>query len=662
MAIDRSSATYRGLVKLFHFLNEAGIIGFFKRYPSIYRPIHRMIVDATRTRGLVNYGVVSNRHMVATIDAYGILANLYWPSIGEKEHVHRMFAGLGIRHSKKEKGYKYTPPESWTVNSRYAPRGLVLRTETRNPHHGVNMLVRDFVDIESDVVVREYFVQNRKQFEKLEIIFAFAEDMYINEDSRGDIIECVRESDCILHGKDDAWFAIGADAATSNMELGKTIEELLGISTAVRQSKPPNAAFTIDLGELSPGRISALSVFVCAGKTRKEALSSLSRSRALGSERMRVKSVDWWEAWRPGARGLALRGTRKRLFEASAKVMGALFDDRYGSIIASPIGPDMPDYRYVWPRDGTYVAVALDLLGKHEGPRAFYEHLFGLNGIRTDGRLEQRYRSDWTKAPTFGVQVDQMGTVLWGAWFHYLTTKDDAFIRKNWLALRALANAIMPSSDGLPPRSVDLWEEYKSNHVYALASSFGGLTCAHALSSTLGEDDDQAMKWRDACVLMRVNVEKFWSNDGFFIKSLNPRIDHVDTSALGLSIPFGMLSVDDDRMVSTAKRIEERLKFSNGGIGRFEHDGFYGGNPWIITTLWLGLYHAARGEEERARSLLGWVESSALTDSLLLPEQIDRDENTPVAAVPLNWSHAMYVISVFALNGHVPFVEYQGSI
>jgi GH15 family glucan-1,4-alpha-glucosidase len=336
------------------------------------------------------------------------------------------------------------------------------------------------------------------------------------------------------------------------------------------------------------------------------------------------------------------------------KILGILYDEKEGSMIASPMGPDMPDYRYVWARDSTYASVALDLLGKHEETRKFYETFCNLDEVKKNGRIEQRYRTNWKPAPTFGVQLDQAGTLIWGIFVHYKLTNDIDFLRRNLSAIKALARTLLPKPDGLPERTIDLWEEYKSNHVYTFASAYGGLFCASQILDELHEEKNDFL---EGCIRYRNTLNKFW-NGRYFIKSLNPRIEHVDASALGLALPFGIIQVSDERMVYTAEYIENKLRYPNGGIGRFEHDSFYGGNPWIVTTCWLGMYYALLGKKDSARNLIKWVESSALSDTFLLPEQIDREEDIPVSAVPLNWSHAMYVISINVLNGNIPFLNY----
>ncbi|MCL4425676.1 MAG: hypothetical protein M1299_05875 [Firmicutes bacterium] len=124
----------------------------------------------------------------------------------------------------------------------------------------------------------------------------------------------------------------------------------------------------------------------------------------------------------------------------------------------------------------------------------------------------------------------------------------------------------------------------------------------------------------------------------------------VDCSLLGLSYPFLLLNPGDPRMVSTARAIEEYLSAPGvGGIRRYQSDRYRGGNPWIICTLWLGLYQAQLGRLGDAAQALQWAMQNR-NHLDLLPEQVDREKGGPAWVVPLTWSHAMFVLLVRELQ------------
>lgn len=189
-----------------------------------------------------------------------------------------------------------------------------------------------------------------------------------------------------------------------------------------------------------------------------------------------------------------------------------------------------------------------------------------------------------------------------------------------------------------------------------------------------------AEAWRKAASQLREAIEKsFWSPEWKrFVRSVRVKLngwgdEHTDAkvwlqmndksitrdytlldgtldiSLLGLSIPFDILPPGDPRMVSTAELVEEKLTVhGTGGLMRYEYDGYIGGNPWVLTTLWAALYHISRRSYSRAREYLDWAVKSA-TEQDLLPEQVDKTTGKPAWVIPLTWSHAMFVLVIDGL-------------
>jgi len=134
-----------------------------------------------------------------------------------------------------------------------------------------------------------------------------------------------------------------------------------------------------------------------------------------------------------------------------------------------------------------------------------------------------------------------------------------------------------------------------------------------------------------------------------FIKTAVPRNENLDISLLSLSYPFDVLPANDEKMKKTAAAIESAFKFKSGGLGRYPFDQYYGGNPWILTTLWLALYYEKASELRKAEQLIRWALDHS-TELGLLSEQVDKESGAPVSAIPLAWSHAFFILSVLDLQ------------
>ena len=119
---------------------------------------------------------------------------------------------------------------------------------------------------------------------------------------------------------------------------------------------------------------------------------------------------------------------------------------------------------------------------------------------------------------------------------------------------------------------------------------------------------------------------------------------------------YAGLELKDERLLGTAKHIEERLLDSSpsGGVLRYENDNYFltkhqfKGNPWVVSTLWLAQYYATAGETEKAQRLLDWALQHELPSGAL-SEQFDPETGASLGVTPLVWSHAEMVNTLLDL-------------
>ena len=124
-----------------------------------------------------------------------------------------------------------------------------------------------------------------------------------------------------------------------------------------------------------------------------------------------------------------------------------------------------PYWRYAWPRDNAFVAVALAATGHTDDALAVLAFLQDVQSA--DGSFQARYLPDASGPPDDrGVQTDATGWSLWGA-SAVIALIDDPVARA--AAARTLAPLIERSTDhildlttdgtALPPASPDYWEK-----------------------------------------------------------------------------------------------------------------------------------------------------------------------------------------------------------
>ena len=414
-----------------------------------------------------------------------------------------------------------------------------------------------------------------------------------------------------------------------------------------------NSALAYDLGEVSSGHPKDSCYIVAAGRDRGSAIVNLETARSLGVSSLMDRSVNHWRLMLE-RRGRAGSGKTAALVERSILTLLLLCDKKTGGIIACPSTD--PDYRYVWPRDAFYASLALDRSGYHEEAGRFY--LWCKEAQDRSGVLHQRYFSSpeligpaW--GPAWGEEIDETASVLWGMTEHLRLTRDRGFLSAVWPFIRDAAWYLVGSVDksGRVRPTMNLWEEKPTRHVYSTSTVAAGLKAASEAASQMNHTTE-AERWDRVSERVKNQfLVEFWDEGlGRFIRTAEPRDVQVDISSLSVSYPFGILADNDPKMVKTAQAIADSFHFPAGGIGRFPSDTNYGGNPWIIPTCWMAIHYSRAGRPAQARALLDWSASHA-TALGLLPEQVDKNNGTVLSAVPLAWSHAMFILASRELAG-----------
>ena len=117
----------------------------------------------------------------------------------------------------------------------------------------------------------------------------------------------------------------------------------------------------------------------------------------------------------------------------------------------------------------------------------------------------------------------------------------------------------------------------------------------------------------------------------------------IDISLLGLVTPFKMFTANDKKILNTIDKIDLTLRTYTGGYLRYENDNYIGGNPWVISNLWMANYYLEQGSRKKAKEAFDFAVKSS-TEHGFLPEQVDNNTLGAKWVIGLGWSHAMFVI------------------
>jgi GH15 family glucan-1,4-alpha-glucosidase len=200
--------------------------------------------------------------------------------------------------------------------------------------------------------------------------------------------------------------------------------------------------------------------------------------------------------------------------------------------------------------------------------------------------------------------------------------------------------------------SYDLWEENEGIHAYSLAAIFSAFenlikmyTCVEPEfeSNRLKLENMRKEKEILEKYLLKIKehiIKNFYDNNKkSFVRSDDGK---MDISLLGLTTPFSVFSPKEKKMMNTVERINLTLRTYTGGYLRYEGDCYAGGNPWVISSLWLSQYYLDIGEKKKARENFAYVVKTA-SELGFLGEQIDNNTLKPAWVIGLGWSHAMFI-------------------
>ena len=120
----------------------------------------------------------------------------------------------------------------------------------------------------------------------------------------------------------------------------------------------------------------------------------------------------------------------------------------------------------------------------------FYKN-FCKNTQSKSGMWEQRFFTDGRLAPSWGYQIDETASVVYGVYQHYLYTKDIKFLKDTLKMCEKAVEYLKKYMDDIleqkyqMPKSYDIWEENEGIHAYSLTSIFAAFTSMIKINETI---------------------------------------------------------------------------------------------------------------------------------------------------------------------------------
>jgi GH15 family glucan-1,4-alpha-glucosidase len=635
---------------------------------------------------------VSNGNLLLNFDADYQIRDVYFPFIGQENHS----KGAPFRFGVWVDGRCSWMGPEWEKDLRYHDDSLVTDVFLKNESLGLELRCHDVVDVDLDVYIKKVEVTNLQGKERQVRLF-FCHDFHLYGNDIGDTAYFDPRTRSIIHYKANRYFLINccksATCGVDHYACGdKEIPGREGIwkdaedgELSGNQISWGSADSAIGIWLHIPPDGKAETLYWIAAGTHYNEVAELNRDMIEKTPDTLIKRTsDYWKAW-------VTKETRSfgdlpqpviDIYNRSLLILRTQIDNR-GAITAANdsdivrFGRDT--YSYMWGRDGAFVAAALAKAGYTHVCMKFYD--FCARALSEEGYLYQHYNPDGSLASNWHpwlvdgkevlpIQEDSTALILWALWIHYESSKDIEFIRPFYDTLiKKAADFMVRTRDpetNLPIPCYDLWEERFGVHTFTVSAVIAGLRAA-ANFARLFQDTSLAEHYDTVGDQIKEGLERHLYHKGLkryarsgYRKGKGYELDEViDVSLLGLTI-LGVVPSTDRRMVQTTEAIRRQLwlKTSVEGCARYDGDVYHRlddspadipGNPWFISTLWLGEYYIARAEsrEELRKAIpyLEWCVRNALPSGVLA-EQVHPINSSPLSVSPLTWSHSSFVWAV----------------
>ncbi len=342
-------------------------------------------------------------------------------------------------------------------------------------------------------------------------------------------------------------------------------------------------------------------------------------------------------------------------------------------------------WRYHWPRDAAFAAVALARTGHVEDAVRVLERFQDL--LPPGGRFQARYVPGTATTPDDrGVQIDGTGWLMWATARVLVVVPEGGgssldgragtpldgwagtapgvlsraeVLDRLGVLVEGLTSALVRLVDGgasLPPVSSDYWEVREMRRTLGTAAPvLAGLYAAAGVARMAGRTADAADLHRVALAAESRVHEHFGSAGYTRYRWFSER----DAAVAFLLPPFQPTEVDTSVAPgnATARReVAEAFDLAAAEMARpagglapgagWKKDGI----SWTPQTALFAWTRAANGDTAGARDLLRWLRDHRTPDGAL-PEKVLAD-GSPAAVAPLAWTASLVVLAVAELESH----------
>lgn len=615
-----------------------------------------------------NDAIIGNKNVRATFSKKGELLRLYYPNIDYRQFIDEFMVGVKINDSRLINLYD-------DINNVYSQNYLedtnILNTEIKNMYFNLKISQLEYVPNKENILVRKYILKNEHDIE-LDVNMIVNSKLLSNENNK---VSGLYKDECLMQYMHDFTLSIfsknkplsyqinNSNANISAGEIGG--KDYVGMST--------DSSISYNIGKLLPGEEKQIELVIAIHANDKfsndKILEDITRIKKLDLNKQLSDTKKYWKNYLKKHDTLELKEPKnekenkiQKIYKRSILLFPLLYNSETGGISA---GAEIDEernkcggYSYCWPRDAIFITKAMYELGMDKEVEKFYKGFCQMTQSK-NGMWEQRFYTDRSLAPSWGYQIDETASVIYGVYDYYTYKKDVKFLKDNLKMCEKAKNYLEKYIEDILENknkielSYDIWEECEGIHTYSLASIFSALESMlkiYEAVKTLYENNRLKLE-QIAKATIKINKElidiKEYILNNFYDKEKksfirNRKDKKMDISLLGLVYPFNMFSPKEKKIANTIERINLTLRTYTGGYLRYEGDNYVGGNPWIIANLWLAEYYLQYGSKTKARECFDFAVIGS-NEHGLLPEQVNNNTMDAAWVTGLGWSHAMFI-------------------
>ncbi len=332
---------------------------------------------------------VSNGNLLVNFDRDYNIRDIFYPYVGKANQSNECISRTGCW---VEGRFSWLSDSSWVKDMRYMSDTLATHVIATNEDLQLRLVINDVVDFHRNVFLRRVEVFNLGNHPR-DIRLFFHYDFKFWEVGRGDSIHYHPDEGVLIAYRDNCYLlmnasvgdVVGISSWTTGIKGGQGADVAWkDAEDGVLEEKPSafgsvDGVIAVDKHQLPPGESAVLYTWLAAAEDHEgvHLLDIIVRQRM--AENFIARTINYWRAWvcREEMHFHNLPEAVADFYNRNLLVLRTNVDNRGGIIAANDsdlleLVYGQETYSYVWPRDGAYIANALDRAGYSHLARGFF--------------------------------------------------------------------------------------------------------------------------------------------------------------------------------------------------------------------------------------------------------------------------------------------------